>query len=74
MFKDSNALRKHLPTHGPKVHVCSECGRAFTEASKLRRHQLVHTGEKPFQVQLFSSCRFQNYEKFVKLMPFVAVL
>ncbi|XP_029096138.1 transcription factor YY2 [Monodon monoceros] len=49
MFRDKSALRKHLHTHGPRVHVCAECGRAFVESSKLKRHQLVHTGEKPFQ-------------------------
>ncbi|KAK2710615.1 transcriptional repressor protein YY1-like [Artemia franciscana] len=57
MFRDTSAMRKHLHTHGPRVHVCAECGKAFVESSKLKRHQLVHTGEKPFQ------CRFEGCGK-----------
>ncbi|XP_006213075.1 transcription factor YY2 [Vicugna pacos] len=55
MFRNKSALRKHLHTHGPRVHVCTECGKAFVEGSKLKRHQLVHTGEKPFQCT-FEGC------------------
>ncbi|THD21270.1 hypothetical protein D915_007758 [Fasciola hepatica] len=54
-FRDNSAMRKHLHTHGPRVHVCAECGKAFVESSKLKRHQLVHTGEKPFQCN-FEGC------------------
>ncbi|XP_043829536.1 transcriptional repressor protein YY1-like isoform X2 [Dromiciops gliroides] len=57
LFRDNSALRKHLHTHGPKGHVCAECGKAFVESSKLKRHKLVHTGEKPFQ------CMYKGCEK-----------
>lgn len=40
MFRDNSAMRKHLHTHGPRVHVCAECGKAFVESSKLKRHQV----------------------------------
>lgn len=48
-FKNKASLKRHLRTHGPREHVCAECGRAFLEKTKLARHFLVHTGEKPYQ-------------------------
>ncbi|XP_036984800.2 zinc finger protein 42 homolog [Artibeus jamaicensis] len=55
-LKTRDALRKHvLLVHGPRNHVCAECGKAFAEKSKLKRHFMVHTGERPFQCT-FKGC------------------
>ncbi|XP_076986524.1 zinc finger protein 42 homolog [Tamandua tetradactyla] len=55
-LRGKDSLRRHLLVHGPRDHVCAECGKGFYESSKLKRHFLVHTGEKTFQCT-FEGCR-----------------
>jgi len=41
-------LRSHMRCHGEKTFECDLCTKKFTMRAQLVRHQLVHSGLKPF--------------------------
>eukprot|EP00069_Balaena_mysticetus_P015379 bmy_09124T0 len=50
---------KSDPTHSPtkkkkNIHACTICGKLFPSQSKLDRHALIHTGQRPFKCVLCS--------------------
>ncbi|KAG8514416.1 Transcriptional repressor protein YY1, partial [Galemys pyrenaicus] len=56
MFRDNSAMRKHLHTHGPRVHCTFEgCGKRFSLDFNLRTHVRIHTGDRPY-VCPFDGC------------------
>eukprot|EP00126_Sphaerothecum_destruens_P011774 Sdes_comp20958_c0_seq1m18701 len=58
-FESAGSLQKHLKTHERKRYVCvvDGCQKTFYYRSHLSRHELVHSGEKPFQ------CHFEDCNK-----------
>lgn len=49
-YPDKNSLTKHRANHGEKKCLCTYpgCNSAFKDKNKLKRHYIIHTGEKPY--------------------------
>uniref|UniRef100_A0A3Q1CLH3 C2H2-type domain-containing protein n=1 Tax=Amphiprion ocellaris TaxID=80972 RepID=A0A3Q1CLH3_AMPOC len=44
--KTCPAIRK--PQRIPTIHQCHSCSKGFLSLSKLQRHMMIHTGQRPF--------------------------
>ena len=50
----------HNTTHiGEELFLCDTCGKCFQQLGKLKNHERIYTGEKPYQ--------FKTCEKSVKI-------
>ncbi|KAJ7987921.1 hypothetical protein DPEC_G00318260 [Dallia pectoralis] len=57
-FRLSNSRANHEKTkHGGVRHACTYCGKEYVCADGLKRHNLIHTGERPFK------CNYDSCEK-----------
>uniref|UniRef100_A0A3Q3B0E3 C2H2-type domain-containing protein n=1 Tax=Kryptolebias marmoratus TaxID=37003 RepID=A0A3Q3B0E3_KRYMA len=56
-YRSASELTVHMGTHSeerPWVHIgvrysCTTCGKQFMKETSLKRHELLHTGERPHQ-------------------------
>ncbi|NXL84551.1 ZN770 protein, partial [Alectura lathami] len=50
----------HSTRRRKKTHACESCNKTFPSRSKLERHFLIHTGQKPFKCSSCGKCFRQS--------------
>ncbi|CAH1777391.1 unnamed protein product, partial [Owenia fusiformis] len=49
IFHDFRSYEKHNKTH--VAHECKFCDKTFNSLNRLEKHEIIHTGEKPFKCE-----------------------
>lgn len=47
----SQASEATSPTKNDKFHTCKTCGKSFSASFCLRRHEMIHSGNKPYKCE-----------------------
>lgn len=51
---------KPLPTSVKQAYPCKCCGRSFSQMTKLRKHEKIHSGERPFVCKICGKSFIEN--------------
>ena len=51
---------KPLPTSVKQTYPCKCCGRCFSQMTKLRKHEKIHSGERPFVCKFCGKSFIEN--------------